>query len=136
MADGERERRMTEAKNLEVTDLTVRTALGIMTLNLLSFRCSKDEVAIVRQINIEYTISAAEEEQERRVREYEVAKVHEQMLREQNKKQAIEAAEAERDRRVQELEDIENLSLEERAEQQLLAVQVIQCYPFSRCDTI
>lgn len=93
-------------------------------------------MAIVRQINIEYTISAAEEEQERRVREYEIAKVHEQMLREQNKKQAIEAAEAERDRRVQELEEIENLSLEERAEQQQLAVQVLPDFSFFSRDRI
>lgn len=126
MADEERERRITEAKDREVT--RIHSVVRIMTLTLLPILCSKDEFAIVRQINIEYTISAADAEQERRVREYEIAKVHEQMLREQNKKQAIEAAEAERNRRLQELEAIESLTLEERAEQQQLAVQVLRSY--------
>lgn len=58
---------------------------------------------IVRQINVEFTIAAEEEEQQRRVHEYEVAKVQEQLLRERSKSEAVAAMENERARRLSEL---------------------------------
>jgi hypothetical protein len=63
---------------------------------------TQDELAIVRQINIEYSIAAEEEEQQRRVCEYEITKVQEQLLRERSKSEAVAAIECERARRLSE----------------------------------
>ncbi|KAH7492484.1 Sec14 cytosolic factor [Phytophthora ramorum] len=102
LADEEQRRRMEEEKDRE------------------------DEVAIVRQINVEYSITAEEEERERRVHEYEVAKVQDQLTRRRSQLAAIEAAEEERKRRISEAEDIQVQDLKERAFSQELAVQAME----------
>lgn len=83
----------------------------------------------MRQINIEFSKSAQNEEQERRVREYDIAKVQEQLLRERSKSDAIEAAEQERQRRIAEREAIESSDGHERVLKQELAVQVRSSSP-------
>lgn len=83
----------------------------------------------MRQINIELSKTAQDEEQERRVREYEIAKVQEQLLRERSKSDAIEAAEQERQRRIAEREAVESSDERERALKQELAVQVRSSSP-------
>jgi hypothetical protein len=79
---------------------------------------TQDELAIVRQINIEYSIAAEEEEQQRRVCEYEITKVQEQLLRERSKSEAVAAIECERARRLSELQsedqEVENQRLEQQ----------------------
>jgi len=79
---------------------------------------TQDELAIVRQINIEYSIAAEEEEQQRRVCEYEITKVQEQLLRERSKSEAVAAIECERARRLSELQsedqEVENQRRESR----------------------
>ncbi|TMW65864.1 hypothetical protein Poli38472_003629 [Pythium oligandrum] len=86
----------------------------------------ENELAIVRQINIEYSIQAEEEEKERRVQEYELAKVQEQLLRERNKALAVQAAEEERLRRIQEDEEVQEVEEAERVEHQALADQAME----------
>ncbi|GLE04409.1 hypothetical protein PINS_up013351 [Pythium insidiosum] len=83
-------------------------------------------MAIVRQINIEYSIAAAEEEKERRVREYEVAKVQEQLFRERNKALAVAATEAERERRVSDAEASQLADEEARKQAQQRAVRAME----------
>lgn len=90
----------------------------------MSLCVEQDELEIVRQINIEYSKTAQDEEQERRVREYEVAKVQDQLLREHSRSEAIEAAEQERLRRISEAQATQELDDQERARKQALAVQV------------
>ncbi|KAJ0403772.1 hypothetical protein P43SY_006315 [Pythium insidiosum] len=102
LADEEQQRRISEAKDRE------------------------DEMAIVRQINIEYSIAAAEEEKERRMREYEVAKVQEQLLRERNKTLAIAATEAERERRVSDAEASQLADEQVRKQAQQRAVSAME----------
>ncbi|TYZ68315.1 hypothetical protein PybrP1_006756 [[Pythium] brassicae (nom. inval.)] len=89
-------------------------------------RDREDELAVVREINIELSKTAMDEEQERRVREYEIAKVQEQLLRERSKSDAIEAAERERERRLSELEELAAQDEQERALAQQLAVQEME----------
>ncbi|RLN87913.1 hypothetical protein BBJ28_00020600 [Nothophytophthora sp. Chile5] len=102
MADEEQQRRIDETKDRD------------------------DEIAIVRQINIEYSIVAEEEEQERRVREYDIAKVQEQLLRQRSQSAVIEAAEEERQRRISEAEEGQAHELQERLFKQELAVQAME----------
>ncbi|KAG2815620.1 hypothetical protein PC116_g21771 [Phytophthora cactorum] len=102
MADEERRRRMEEEKDRE------------------------DEVAIVRQINVEYSITAEEEERERRVHEYEIAKVQDEMMRRRSQVAAIEASEEERKRRISEADNVQIQDLRERAFSQELAVQAME----------
>ncbi|KAL3666071.1 hypothetical protein V7S43_008862 [Phytophthora oleae] len=86
----------------------------------------EDEVAVVRQINVEYSITAEEEERERRVHEYEIAKVEDEMERKRSQSAAIEAAEEERQRRISEAEEVQVQSLKERAFSQELAVKAME----------
>ncbi|DBA03380.1 TPA: hypothetical protein N0F65_004657 [Lagenidium giganteum] len=102
LAEQERERRLSEAQDRE------------------------DEMAIVRQINIEYSITAAEQEQERRVREIEVAKVQDEIIRDRRKSEAIEAIEAERQRRISELDELRQQELCERVEVVDQVVQAVE----------
>ncbi|KAF4034441.1 hypothetical protein GN244_ATG13648 [Phytophthora infestans] len=102
LADEEQRRRMAEEKDRE------------------------DEIAVVRQINVEYSITAEEEERERRVHEYEIAKVEDEMMRRRGQVAAIEAAEEERNRRISEAENVQIQNLRERAFSQELAVKAME----------
>ncbi|RLN64821.1 hypothetical protein BBJ29_004750 [Phytophthora kernoviae] len=102
MADEEQQRRIEEDKDRE------------------------DEVAIVRQINVEYSITAEEEERERRIHEYEITKVQDQMIRRRSQIAAIEAIEAERERRASEDEETQVQGHQERVFSQELAVKAME----------
>ncbi|KAG7400160.1 Transfer protein [Phytophthora boehmeriae] len=102
LADEEQQRRMEEDKDRE------------------------DEVAIVRQINVEYSITAEEEERERRIHEYEVAKVQEQLIRRRSQIAAIEATEAERERRMSEEVETQMEERQQRAFSQELADKAME----------
>ncbi|GMF36463.1 unnamed protein product [Phytophthora fragariaefolia] len=86
----------------------------------------EDEVAVVRQINVEWSITAEEQERERRVHEHEVAKVQDEMLRRRSQAEAIEAAEEERARRISEAEAVQAQGDKERVVAQELAVQAME----------
>ena len=81
---------------------------------------------IVRQINIEYSITAAEEEKERRLREYDVAKVQEQLVRERRKSDATKAIEEERQRRISNMQQGEKQEATERNQKQQAAVKAME----------
>ncbi|GMF14135.1 unnamed protein product [Phytophthora lilii] len=91
-------------------------------------RDREDEDAVVRQINVELSITAEEEERERRMHEHEIAKVQDEMVRRRSQVAAIEAAEKERQRRISEVEEVQVLvrDLKERAFSQELAVQAME----------
>lgn len=80
----------------------------------------------MRQINVEFSIAAEQEEQQRRVGEYEVAKVQEQLLRERSKSEAIAAIERERERRLSELQSDDQAAESERLEQQDAVARAVE----------
>ncbi|EGZ25626.1 hypothetical protein PHYSODRAFT_485106 [Phytophthora sojae] len=102
LADEERRRRIEEEKDRE------------------------NELAVVRQINVEYSITAEEQERERRVYEYEITKVQDEMVRRRSQAEAIEAAEQERTRRISEAEEVQVQDYKERVFAQELAVQAME----------
>lgn len=102
MAEEERMRRVSVAKDIE------------------------DEEEIVRQINIEMSISAAEEEKQRRIRVHEIARVQEELLRERNAALAAAAVELERERRVSEVENTIAASEAERLCSKKTAVEAME----------
>jgi hypothetical protein len=85
---------------------------------------TQDELEIVRQINIEFSITAAEEEKQRRVRELENATAQEELLRERNAAAATAAIESERLRRMEEIEQVAVQNEAERRRSQQCAVEV------------
>ncbi|KAE8976837.1 hypothetical protein PF011_g23888 [Phytophthora fragariae] len=89
-------------------------------------RDRENEIAVVRQINVEYSITAEEQERERRVHEYEIAKVQDEMVRRRSQAEAIEAAEQERTRRISEAEEVQVQDYKERVFAQELAVEAME----------